>query len=264
MIPKTIHYCWFGGSQLPALALKCMKSWERFCPDYEVVRWDESTFDLSAAPIYVRQAYEAKKWAFVSDYARLQVVYEHGGIYLDTDVELVKSPDSLLGYSAYFGFEDAEHIATGLGFGAEPHAPILAEMLEDYQHLSFVQEDGSLDLTPCPIRNTEMLMRVGLMCDNSFQVLPGNIAVFPTDYFCPLDYYTGVLKKTENTVSIHRYASSWYTEKEKAWYRRTSAALRKELFRERYINRPKQFARKLIGETRYERLKASLTHKKDE
>ena len=258
MIPRVIHYCWFGGNPLPKLAEKCIKSWKKYCPDYRIVEWNESNFDIAAAPLYVRQAYEAKKWAFVSDYARLSILYENGGIYFDTDVELVKSPEALLAYSADFGFEDEVHVNTGLGFGAEQGCPILADMLADYQNIPFVLEDGSFDLTPCPVRNTEALVRHGLVCDNSRQLLPGNVAVFPTDWFRPLDYLTGVLKKTENTVSIHRYAASWYSEKEKAWFKRASAKMKKELRHERYINGPKRFLRKLLGEKCYNKLKSGM------
>lgn len=258
MIPKTIHYCWFGGNPLPELAQKCIKSWKKFCPDFQIVEWNESNFDLSSAPRYVRQAYEAKKWAFVSDYARLRIIYENGGLYFDTDVELIRSPEQLLSYSAWFGFEEEQQIATGLGFGAEKGAPILADMLADYQDIPFVLEDGSYDLTPCPIRNTAALARAGLILNNTQQLLPGNVAVFPKEWFCPLDYLTGKLQKTKNTVSIHRYAASWYTEKEKAWFARTSAELKKELRHERWVNGPKRMLRKLIGESVYERIKAKL------
>lgn len=258
MIPKTIHYCWFGGNPLPELALRCIKSWKKYCPDFEIVQWNEESFDISAAPLYVRQAYEAKKWAFVSDYARLRIVYENGGLYFDTDVELIRSPEQLLGYSAWFGFEEERQVATGLGFGAEKGAPILAEMLADYQNIPFVLEDGSFDMTPCPTRNTAALVRAGLICDNTQQLLPGNVAVFPKDWFCPLDYLTGRLHKSKNTVSIHRYAASWYTEKEKAWYARKSAELKKELRRERFVNGPKRFMRKLIGNELYKKVKSKV------
>ena len=148
-IPKIIHYCWFGGKPKPELAEKCIKSWKKHCPDYEIREWNEDNYDLAAAPLYVRQAYEAKKWAFVTDYVRLQVVYECGGIYLDTDVELKKNLDSLLGYSAYFGFEDGKWIATGLGFGAEQGTPILQELMDDYRDIPFLLEDGSEDAGYC-------------------------------------------------------------------------------------------------------------------
>ena len=160
-IPRTIHYCWFGRNPLPKLAQKCIKSWKKYCPDYEIIQWNEDNYDLSAAPLYVRQAYEAKKWAFVTDYVRLQVVYEHGGIYLDTDVELIKKLDPLLQYDAYFGFEDGKHIATGLGFGAVKGAPILRELMEDYHDIPFILPDGGYDTKTCPVRNTEVFLRHG-------------------------------------------------------------------------------------------------------
>ena len=131
MIPKIIHYCWFGRNPKPELAVKCIKSWKKRCPDYEIIEWNEDNFDISSCPLYVRQAYEAKKWAFVSDYVRLKVVYDEGGVYLDTDVELKKGLDALLAYDAYFGFEDGTHVNTGLGFGAVKGAPILKEMMQD-------------------------------------------------------------------------------------------------------------------------------------
>ena len=117
-IPKVIHYCWFGGNPKPKLVQKCIHSWKKYCPDYEIIEWNESNFDISSCPLYVRQAYDVKKWAFVSDYARLKIIHTCGGIYLDTDVELIKSLDSLLEYNAFFGFEDGKYVATGLGFGA--------------------------------------------------------------------------------------------------------------------------------------------------
>lgn len=209
MIPKIIHYCWFGGKPLPAAAQKCIASWKKYCPDYEIHAWTEENYDIASAPLYVRQAYEAKKWAFVSDYVRLLVVYKHGGIYLDTDVELLKNLDPLRGYSAYFGFEDGLHVATGLGFGAESHSQVLANMMLDYQTIPFLLDNGSYDLTACPVRNTDALVHIGLVCRNEFQLLPGNIAVFPTEYFCPRDIHTMEIRVTENTYTIHHFAGSW-------------------------------------------------------
>ena len=261
MIPKTIHYCWFGGNPLPKLAQKCIKSWKKYCPDYEIVEWNETNFDLTAAPLYVKQAYEVKKWAFVSDYVRLQVVYNHGGIYFDTDVELVKKPDALLGYSAFFGFEDESHVNTGLGFGAEYNSSILAEMMSDYHQLSFKKSDGSIDLTPCPVRNTEALVRNGLVCNNSKQLLQGNIAVFPKDYFCPLDYYTGVLMKTKNTVSIHRFAASWQSKAEREMYKEKSRRIQRKVRCEKIKNCPKRLMRRLLGDAFYHRVKNYVNNK---
>ena len=259
MIPKKIHYCWFGGNPLPELAKKCLKSWRKYCPDYQIIEWNESNYDISAAPLYVRQAYEAQKWEFVTDYVRLQVVYENGGVYFDTDVELVRSPEDLLQYAAFFGFEDETQVNTGLGFGAELHAPVLAEMMEDYQDLVFFKSDGSFDQTPCPVRNTEALVRHGLDCSNTKQILEGNIAIFPKEYFCPLDYYYGILEKTRNTVSIHHFAASWYSEKEQKAYREKVRARKREIRREKLRNGPKRALRKLIGDMRYERIKSRFT-----
>ena len=131
MIPKKIHYCWFGRGEKPALAKKCIASWKKYCPDYEIIEWNEDNFDINYNA-YTKYCYENKKWAFLSDYVRLLVVYEHGGIYYDTDVEALKSFDDLLTYKAYFGFENEEHINTGIGFGAEKEHTVLKSMLEMY------------------------------------------------------------------------------------------------------------------------------------
>ena len=155
MIPKTIHYCWFGGGEKSKLLKKCIRSWMKICPDYQVVEWNEGNFDLSATPEYIRAAYEAKKWAFVSDYARLKIVYENGGIYMDTDVELLKPLDALLDYAGYFGFETAETVNTGLGFAAQKGLPMLQEMMQQYDNRVFNYESGQY-LT-CPIIDTGVL-----------------------------------------------------------------------------------------------------------
>ena len=134
MIPKVIHYCWFGGKKIPLEFRRYMKSWRKFCPDYEIREWNESNFDVFAHP-FTKSAYEAKAWAFVSDYARLKVVYEHGGIYLDTDVELLKSFDELLMEQGFAGMERPGVVALGLGFGAEPKHPLIKEFMEYYENL---------------------------------------------------------------------------------------------------------------------------------
>lgn len=212
MIPKIIHYCWFGGNPLPPLAKKCIKSWKKYCPDYKIVRWDEHNFDIEQAPLYVRQAYEAKKWAFVTDYIRLKVVYDHGGIYMDTDVELIRNPDELLCNPAFFGFEDKEHVNTGLGFGAEKGAAILNELMSDYWNIPFVLSDGTMDLTACPVRNSSCFLRNGLKPDGTKQVLNGGELVLPIEYFCPIELHTMKLTISENTYSVHHFAGTWLPE----------------------------------------------------
>ena len=211
MIPKTIHYCWFGGGRLPKAAKACIRTWKECCPDYAFVEWNESSYDLLSAPLYVRQAYQARKWAFVTDYVRLQVVYEHGGIYLDTDVELVRNLDSLLINRAYFGFETDTMVNTGHGFGAEKGAPVLRMLMDEYQGLPFLLPDGKIDNTPCPERNTAALQKLGLVQDGSEQLLDGGIQIYPRDRFCPMDFESGELLITQNTYSIHHFDSSWHT-----------------------------------------------------
>lgn len=214
MIPKKLHYCWFGGNPKPPLAEKCIKSWKKHCRGYEIIEWNESNYDLSKAPLYVRQAYEAKKWAFVTDYVRLQVVYENGGIYVDTDVEFRKSPNSLLSHQAYFGFESKKYVATGLGFGAVKGCPIVKELMDDYRDVPFLLEDGDYDLVPCPVRNTEVFLKHGLQQDGMLQMLPGDVLVLSKDYLSPIEQTTNELICTPNTVSIHWYSGSWCPEEE--------------------------------------------------
>ena len=213
MIPKKIHYCWFGKNPKTKLAEKCIKSWETLCPDYEIIEWNEDNYDLSAAPLYVRQAYEAKKWAFVTDYVRLQVVYEQGGIYMDVDVELEKPLDLLLTHSAYFGYEDGVFINTGEGFGAEPGTPILRGLMEDYAEIPFILEDGSYDLTPCPKRNTAVFLRHGLKQDDSMQILPGDILILPRIYLCPLDSLMRYRTRSAKAISTHWFDASWRSDR---------------------------------------------------
>lgn len=258
MIPKVIHYCWFGGNPLPKLAKKCIKSWKKYCPDYEIIRWDESNFDVSAAPLYVRQAYEAKKWAFVTDYVRLKLVYDHGGIYLDTDVELIKPLDSLLNHKAYFGFEDEINVATGLGFGAEKSAPILAEMMADYADIPFILEDGSYDYTACPVRNTGILVKHGLVQNGQYQELDGFV-VYPKDVFCPVSYYNGRLYQTNQTVSIHWFTASWKSEQYLVERIKKRKEIRKNERKEYISYLPNRILHKLLGNEKYTKLKRFLT-----
>lgn len=192
---------------MPKLAKKCIKSWKKYCPDYEIICHTEDNFDLTQNR-YVREAYEAKKWAFVSDYARLKIIFEEGGIYLDTDVELIKPIDDLLETKGFMGFDEKGIVATGLGFGAEKGNEIVAEFLKDYDDIPFVLEDGSFDLTPCPDRNTEALKRLGMNLDIKNQTFM-DMVFLSDEYLCPMDYYTGKKTITKNTYSIHHYSASW-------------------------------------------------------
>ena len=192
---------------MPKLAKKCIKSWKKYCPDYEIVCHSEENFDLTQNR-YLNEAYKAGKWAFVSDYARLKIIYENGGIYLDTDVELIKPIDDLVRLKGFMGFDEKGIVATGLGFGAEKGNEIVLEFLKDYDDIPFVLPDGSFDLTPCPDRNTEALKRLGMDVDNKNQTFM-DVTFLPDEYLCPMDYYTGKKTITKNTYSIHHYSASW-------------------------------------------------------
>jgi len=206
MIPKKIHYCWFGGKPLPEITQKCIQSWKKYCPDYEIIQWNESNFDLDYN-IYVKEAYQAKKWAFVSDVARLQVLVEHGGVYLDTDMEVLKPLDEILKCESLTGFESDAQIATGI-LACEKGNVMMTELLHCYDDIHFKKEDGSLDLTTIVERLTKVCLRHGLELNNSLQVVNG-LTVYPKDYFYPKSIVTGELIMTENTCAIHHYDGSW-------------------------------------------------------
>lgn len=258
MIPKKIHYCWFGGNTKPALAEQCLKSWKKYCPDYEIIEWNESNYDITAAPLYVQQAYKAKKWAFVTDFVRLQIVYENGGIYLDTDVELVKQLDELLSNKAYFGFEGTEYINTGLGFGAEKGNSVIYEMMQDYMEISFLLKNGEYDVMPCPQRNTSVFIHHGLKQNGRNQRLDGDILILSAEYFCPLDNATRILRKTSNTISIHHFEASWQSESQRKAHDEIARQRRKNLRKERIIYFPRWLLRKIMGDERYEKIKRTL------
>ena len=207
MIPKVIHYCWFGGKSLPKLAKKCKASWEKFFPDYEIKEWNEQNYDVNAVP-YTKYCYEHQLWAYLSDYVRLDVVEREGGLYFDTDVEVVKRPTELLqSCRAYFGWETPEYINTGLGFAAEPHHPAVKAMLEMYEGLVVDGKYMYDRMQGCPQLNTKALISSGLKRDGSLQEVC-NALIFPIDYMCPFKDATGELNKTKNTISIHWFGKS--------------------------------------------------------
>lgn len=205
---KVIHYFWFGGSQLPPKTIKCIESWKKFFPDFEIKCWNEKNFDVSAN-LYTRQAYEAKKWAFVSDYARFKVLEAYGGLYFDTDVEVIRNMDDLLELEAFAGFETDSFIAPGLVLWArEPGNPVMKAMREKYDSISFLDEHGErIKKNVCGLF-TELLVPYGFVPNGEKQVCNG-MTLFPKDYFCPFDDATGLLNKTENTYTIHWYDKSW-------------------------------------------------------
>lgn len=206
MIPKVIHYCWFGRGQKPALAIKCINSWKKYCPDYEIKEWNEDNFDLSIYP-YTQEAYAARKFAFVTDVVRLFVLYNYGGIYMDTDVEVIKPLDSLLGYDAVSGFESDTQIPTGLMACREKH-PLFGELLCEYDDLHFIKPSGELDLTTNVVRITRTCSKYGFQPNNTLQVING-FTLLPKDYLCPKSYSDGKIRLTSNTLTIHHFSGSW-------------------------------------------------------
>ena len=214
MIPKIIHYCWFGGKPLSELAIKCIESWKRYCPDYEIVQWNETNYDFSNKCRYVQEAYEVKKWAFVSDYARLDIVYNYGGVYLDTDVELLKSLDAILNQECFLAQEISGYIGSGLGFGAIKNNQYIKKMLDEYTGISYRLGKDIYDKTPCPARNTAPFRKMGFEKSNEIQII-GDCTIYPSDFFCPFNHRTKELNITENTIAIHYYNASWIPDEEK-------------------------------------------------
>lgn len=205
MIPKTIHYCWFGRGEKSKLAQKCIESWKKYCPEYKIIEWNEDNFDVSKYP-YAKYCLENRKWAFLSDFVRLKVVCEYGGVYFDTDVELIKNIDELLKYEAFYGFESNEYVNSGLGFGSVANHKTIVTMLEQYNVLE-ADENGEFKMTGCPTLNTKTLVSLGLVLNGSMQEIEGAY-ILPVDYLNPFDDATGILRKTNNTYSIHWYSKS--------------------------------------------------------
>ena len=216
MIPKTIHCCWFGRGEKPKLAQKCIESWKKYCPDYEIIEWNEDTFNVNLND-YTRFTYEHELYAYLSDYVRLWAVENKGGVYFDTDVELIKPIDSLLQYDAFWGFEDNKYITSGVGFGSIANHQILRLIMEEYEKLSYEELSERYknnSMKGSPRMNTYPLLRYGLLQNGERQSVLG-AEIFPKEYFCPLDDYTGKLHLTENTLSIH-----WYTKSANSKYAR--------------------------------------------
>ena len=251
-IPKTIHYCWFGGKPKPELAEKCIRSWKKYCPDFEILEWNEHNFDVSESPGYVQQAYACKRWAFVSDYVRLKALTEMGGVYMDTDVEVIRPLDPYLNHRAFAGFEHPERVQTGL-LACEPQFPLFLDFLAHYDTASFLKEDGSVDITTNVEVLTNLCVQRGLVGNDRFQIVDG-LAVYPREVFCPVDFDTEKLKRTRKTVTIHWFAGSWHTEEELEAMRQEKL----QQLREKRSNIRYAIGNRLFGEKGYEKLKKML------
>lgn len=211
MIPKVIHYCWFGGNPLPESAKKCIASWRKFMPDYEIKEWNESNFDVNIIP-YTAEAYKAKKYAFVSDYARFWILFHHGGLYFDTDVEVIAPLDDIISRGPFIGCcKDAptgKEVAPGLGLGVNPGLGLYKEILDVYASLHFINDDGNMNLKTVVDYVTDLLCKHGLENKTGIQQVAG-VYIYPVDYFCPISVNDGKLRITKNTRTIHHYAQSW-------------------------------------------------------
>lgn len=216
MIPKVIHYCWFGGNPLPKSAQKCIASWRKYLPDYEIKEWNESNFDVNIIP-YTAEAYKAKKYAFVSDYARFWILYKYGGLYFDTDVEVIKNMDNIIVKGPFMGCEKrnincltkSPAIAPGLGLGVTPGFPLYKDLLNIYDKKHLFSRLGKIEETIVGI-TTRLLEERGLEQDNEGIWHCLDLNIYPEEYFCPKNYYTGELVITPNTCSIHHYTATWH------------------------------------------------------
>lgn len=229
MIPKVIHYCWFGGNPLPKDAKKCIESWKKFFPGYQIIEWNESNFDVNKIP-YIKEAYAAHKYAFVSDYARFDILYQYGGIYFDTDVEVIKSFEDIVANGAFMGCEidgvqlsncsqscctnAHNHIAVnpGVGMAAPANMDFFKEILDYYADLNFISSDGSYNMVTVVTHVTNLLIEKGLKDISEIQNVAG-ITIYPKEYFNPRNNNTGKLQITEHTHSIHWYSMSWLSSR---------------------------------------------------
>lgn len=213
MIPKKIHYCWFGKGEKPKLVKDCIDSWKKNCHDYEIIEWNEDNFDININA-YVKEAYECKKYAFVTDFVRLFVLKKYGGVYMDTDVEVIKSLDGFLKHHAFSSFENNDYIPTGI-MASEKNNKWICTLLEDYNNLHFIV-NGKIDTTPNTIRITETtIKKFGLNPVSSFQELDnGIVTIYPYDYFCPKSHITNEINITGNTCTIHHFSGSWLSKEE--------------------------------------------------
>lgn len=211
-IPHVIHYCWFGRNPLDQKALQCIASWKKYFPDYEIIQWNEDNYDINAFD-FTRKAYDDKKWAFVSDVARLKILYDHGGFYFDTDVEVIASYDDILSSDSYgfLGFEKTGMVNTGLGFAAKKGCSLLKDLLTLYSNMDYDAYRDNLSQIACTVLTTELLKAHGLaLCDRKQTVY--GFDIYPPTYFSPIDYYTNQLRKTTSTHSIHWYSASWLSD----------------------------------------------------
>lgn len=213
VIPKKIHYCWFGGKEIPEQNRIWMDSWRKYCPDYEIIEWNESNYDIKKNK-YMYEAYRAGKWGFVPDYARLDIIYQYGGIYLDTDVEVIRNLDELLYQDAFAGVSGSRNISLGLGFGAVPEFQLVKDLMEEYNDRSFYTADGAIDITTAPVSQIPFFQKLGYINNGEYQKIR-NLSVYPEKMLSGKCSYTGAISPTKDTFLIHHYDGSWVADERK-------------------------------------------------
>lgn len=226
-IPKTIHYCWFGRGKKPKIAKKCIKSWKKYLPDYEIIEWNEDNFDINSN-LYVKQAYEAKKYAFVTDYVRLYALYNYGGIYMDTDVEVIKPLDKFLKYDAFTGFESEQFCVTGI-IASKKQNLMIYEFLKPYNNIKFLNENGTINQTTNTSMMTNICKDYGVNLNNKQQTV-NTLEIFPKTYFCPLNFNSIESNLSDNTYTIHHFAGSWLGKEVQDKIKKQKKYQRRKLF----------------------------------
>jgi mannosyltransferase OCH1-like enzyme len=244
---------------MPEDQAEYVAGWIRLLPEYEIKLWDENNYNVYKIP-YTSEAYKAKKYAFVSDYARFYILYQYGGIFFDTDVELLKPfNDVMLGNKCFSGFESEKYVAPGLIFASEKGSVIVKELLDYYKKNNFIKENGDLNLTPSPQIFTNILLKYGLKQNNTYQEL-GVFTAYPSEYFNPMSFQTGKINITNNTYSIHHYAMSWYSDMERLFVNR-SRTIRKT-FGNNIISRIIEFMLNLFTRIKRTGLKKTIFYYK--
>lgn len=229
-IPKIIHYCWFGGKPIPNKYKKWMNSWKKYCPDYEIIEWNESNYDVTKNQ-YMYDAYKNEKWGFVPDYARLDIIYQFGGIYLDVDVELVQSIDELRYQEGFVGFENQAVVNFGSGFGAVKGSKVIRELRDDYCQRHFVNADGSLNLMPSPSIQTEYFLKKGLVQNGEYQKI-GGFSIYPEKMFSSKSLYSRRVRMTEYTKAIHHFDATWKENEQRVFYKKFEEEMRRGTYKD--------------------------------
>lgn len=250
-IPKIIHYCWFGDKEIPEMERTCIESWSKLLPEYQIMFWNESAFDVNSID-YVKQAYEQKKYAFVSDYVRMYALYTYGGVYFDTDVEVISDITKYLENDVFIGFENKTMIGTGI-IGAKKGSKILEQMLDYYKNRSFIDKNGNIDTTTNVQILTDMLLKIGFEKQNREQELSG-IHVYERDIFCPKKMDDGTFRTTERTVTIHHFSGSWLTDKEK---KRGTNVIWRNLCRP-ILKKIREMLERILGRNRTKKIEAKF------